>query len=296
MARHSRGNREDPDNARSRIRHDTRSGSPDPPGSFTASSQGYGLLAHSMNGAPIRTGPADVLIACGDEEGRREIQRALAYGNLACREAGGGEACARQIGERRPDLLILDLHLPDQSGIGVCRLLRESQPTLRLPIIMVSSQASEIDRVLAFESGADDFIARPFYPAELRARVEAVLRGFMASPRREPTAAGGRGPIALDARAGRVSVEGRPVDLTAREFSLLQELASHSGRVVRRRQLIEQLWGGQAPPTDRAIDAHIKSIRRKLGSARDCIETVRGVGYRFVDDPEPLVSAGGGSC
>jgi DNA-binding response OmpR family regulator len=238
----------------------------------------------------MRTGPADVLIACGDEEARREIQRALAYGNLVCREAAGGAECSRAVARHQPDLLILDLHLPDQSGIGVCRLLRESQTTARLPIIVVSSQASEIDRVLAFESGADDFIARPFYAAELRARVEAVLRGFMAAPRRDPTAAPGRGPVAVDVRTGRVSVDGRPVDLTAREFALLHELAANSGRVVRRRQLIEQLWRGQAPPTDRAIDAHIKSIRRKLGSARDCIETVRGVGYRFVEDPKPLAS------
>jgi two-component system phosphate regulon response regulator PhoB len=244
-----------------------------------------------MNGLPIRTGPADVLVASGEEEARRDIQRALAYGNLACREATGGAEALREIDRSAPDLLMLDLHLPDQSGIGVCRLLREQQQTLRLPIIVVSAQASEIDRVLAFESGADDFIARPFYPAELRARVEAVLRGFLASPRKERVAPRGRGPITLDTRSGRVSVEGEFVDLTAREFSLLQELASNAGRVVRRRQLIEQLWAGQSPPTDRAIDAHIKSIRRKLGPARDCIETVRGVGYRFVDDPKPLAPA-----
>ena len=246
-----------------------------------------------MNGTPIRTGPADVLIACGDEEARREVQRALAYGNLACREASGGAECARAIAKRLPDLLILDLHLPDQSGIGVCRLLRESQQTSRLPIIVVSAQASEIDRVLAFESGADDFMARPFYPAELRARVEAVLRGFTSTPRRDPGTPSGRGPITVDVRAGRVSVEGRIVDLTAREFALLHELAANSGRVVRRRQLIEQLWSGQPSPTDRAIDAHIKSIRRKLGDARECIETVRGVGYRFVEDPRPLAPASG---
>ncbi|MGH0031987.1 MAG: response regulator transcription factor [Myxococcota bacterium] len=237
----------------------------------------------------MRTGPADVLIAYGDEEARREIGHALAYGNLSCREAGTGAETQRMVAERPPDLLILDLHLPDQSGIGVCRLLRESQQTLRLPIIMVSAQASEIDRVLAFESGVDDFIARPFYPAELRARVEAVLRGFETTPQRELSRPPQHGPISVDVHAGRVSVRGESVELTAREFALLQELAVNSGRVVRRRQLIEQLWGDHAAPTDRAIDAHIKSIRRKLGAARDCIETVRGVGYRFVEEPKLLV-------
>ena len=238
-----------------------------------------------MNQSGMRTGPADVLIAYADEKARREILRALSYGNLSCREAGGGAEALGEIEARPPDLLILDLNLPDRSGIGVCRLLRESEPTARLPIIVVSAQASEIDRVLAFESGADDFIPRSFHPAELRARVEAVLRGFMSGSR------GGRssapGLVSVDERAGRVSVQGEPVDLTAREFALLRELAAHAGRVVRRRQLLDQLWGRQASPTDRAIDAHIKSIRRKLGKARDCIETVRGVGYRFVDEPPP---------
>jgi two-component system phosphate regulon response regulator PhoB len=127
-------------------------------------------------------------------------------------------------------------------------------------------------------------VARPFYPAELRARVDAVLRGF-AGPGRERAAALARGPVQVDARSGRAMVQGERIELTAREFALLFELVSQSGRVVRRRQLIAQVWGDRAAPADRAIDAHVKSIRRKLGSARDCIETVRGVGYRFVPEP-----------
>jgi two-component system phosphate regulon response regulator PhoB len=238
-----------------------------------------------MNQIPMRTGPARVMVAAGDEEARREIVRALTAGALACREAGSGAECLRDVKEARPDLVILDLYLPDQSGIGVCRLLRETSGTERLPIIMVSAQASEIDRVVAFESGADDFVARPFHPAELRARVSAVLRGFTAPPGRDRSASIECGPVRVDARTGRAMVRGERIELTAREFALLLELVSQSGRVVRRRQLILQVWGDRAPPTDRAIDAHVKSIRRKLGSARDCIETVRGVGYRFVSDP-----------
>ena len=242
----------------------------------------------------MRTGPTQVMVVAGDDEARREIVRALSSGSLACREAASGAQCLRDVKDRRPDLVILDLYLPDQSGIGVCRLLRETSETARIPIIMVSAQASEIDRVVAFESGADDFVARPFYPAELRARVDAVVRGFSAPPPRERGASLERGPVRVDARSGRAMVEGERIELTAREFALLLELVSQSGRVVRRRQLIEQVWGDRAPPTDRAIDAHVKSIRRKLGSARDCIETVRGVGYRFVTDPvtDPGIGSG----
>ena len=159
--------------------------------------------------------------------------------------------------------------------------MRETPRVERVPIMVVSSQASEIDRVLAFESGADDFLARPFYAAELRARVDAVIRGFRSRPERTPRPS--RGLLQIDPQAGRACVEGVRVDLTQKEFELLAELMSHSGRVVRRKQLIEQLWGDGAPRSDRAIDAHIKSIRRKLGSASRCIETVRGVGYRFVE-------------
>jgi DNA-binding response OmpR family regulator len=239
-----------------------------------------------MNEIPMRTGPVRVMVVAGDDESRREIVRALAAGGLSCREAASGARCLHDVKEARPDLVILDPYLPDQSGIGVCRLLRETGDTARIPVIMVSAQASEIDRVVAFESGADDFVARPFYPAELRARVEAVLRGFATQPDRERAASLARGPVQIDARTGRAMVQGERIELTAREFALLLELVSQSGRVVRRRQLIEHVWGDHTPPTDRAIDAHVKSIRRKLGSARGCIETVRGVGYRFVSHPE----------
>jgi DNA-binding response OmpR family regulator len=175
----------------------------------------------------------------------------------------------------------------------VCRLIRETPRLERVPILFVSGQASEIDRVLAFESGADDFLARPFYAAELRARVEAVIRGFRARPERAPRQA--RGLVRIDARAGRACVGGERVDLTRKELELLAELVGQAGRVVRRRQLIEQIWGGAAPRSERAIDAHVKSIRRKLGAAGSCIETVRGVGYRFVElrEADPLGSERG---
>ena len=234
-----------------------------------------------MSPAALRDRPLEVLIVNAEPAARREIRESLAEPGFLCREATSAAECLRAAQSEPPDLLILDLYLPDQSGLGLCRLFRETPRVERVPIMIVSSQASEIDRVLAFESGADDFMARPFYAAELRARVDAVIRGFRSRPERRPAPA--RGLVQIDAKAGRISVEGERIDLTQKEFELLAELVSHAGRVVRRKHLLARIWGSETPPSDRAIDAHVKSIRRKLGPAGRCIETVRGVGYRFVD-------------
>jgi DNA-binding response OmpR family regulator len=156
---------------------------------------------------------------------------------------------------------------------------------------VLTSRASEIDRVLAFESGADDFLAKPFYPPELGARVSAVLRGFAAHTDEPARQSPSSTAIQLDPRTGRVIADGRRVELTPRERELLSALIAQAGRVVRRSQLIDRLQAGREPRSERAIDAHIKSIRRKLGPARKYVETVRGVGYRLAEHAiEPLGS------
>jgi two-component system phosphate regulon response regulator PhoB len=167
-------------------------------------------------------------------------------------------------------------------------VLREEAPLAGVPILVVTAQASEVDRVLAFEAGVDDFLAKPFYPPELAARVAAVLRGYDARDRVERER-GAEQPAALHLDTGRrvALVHGRRVDLTATEFEILWTLVTQSGRVVRRRELIERLFGADAPQSDRAVDAHVKSIRRKLGEARECVETVRGVGYRYAEPSAP---------
>lgn len=247
-----------------------------------------------MGGPGAHHGPIEVLVVNGDEEGRREIRRAIEQGNVSCREARDAARALREIRLRRPDLVAIDLYLPDQSGLGLCRTIRETPELQHMPLIVVSAQASEIDRVLAFESGVDDFVARPFHPAELRARVEAVLRGFASEPQGRPVRSD-HGVVSVDPRSGRALVGGRSIDFTAKEFALFSELVAQAGRVVRRRHLLDRLWGSDAPRTDRAIDAHIKSMRRKLDGWRDCIETVRGVGYRFVE-PEGSHPSGGHGC
>ena len=219
-----------------------------------------------------------VLIVDNDGESRRKIGQSLLGRPVVCDEAQSASEALQTAYERRPDQIVLDMYLPDLSGLAFCRMVREDAALGSTPLVVVSAQSGEMDRILAFEAGADDFLAKPFYAPELAARVAAVLRGF---EERVPDRGEGTGFLTVDAAAGRALVNGERLDLTAKEFELLSLLVQRAGRVVRRPELIARLWGDDPPTSDRAIDAHVKSIRRKLGSARDCIETVRGVGYRY---------------
>jgi DNA-binding response OmpR family regulator len=194
---------------------------------------------------------------------------------------GSGDTALRAVRDDAPDLVILDLNLPVVSGAEVCRVMRAQPETALTPIIMLTARTSEAERVAGLDLGADDYVTKPFSLRELAARVRAVLR------RRNGTAAGlvvydGR-HLRADFDAVAISVDGEPVRLTRREFELLKFLVENRNRVISRDRLLERVWGYERFIETRSVDVHVGRLRAKLGAAGAQIETVVGLGYRFVD-------------
>jgi two-component system phosphate regulon response regulator PhoB len=183
-----------------------------------------------------------------------------------------------------PDLVLLDLMLPDLSGTEICRKLRSQGHTQDIPIVMLTARTEEIDRVVAFEVGADDYVGKPFSVRELVLRVKAILRR---ADRLEPVGAELRfGRLRLDGAAHQVWVDGEEVPLTAIEFRLLLTLLSRRGRVQSRETLLHDVWGHDPGLSTRTVDTHVQRLRKKIGAAASYIETLRGTGYRFRASPE----------
>jgi two-component system phosphate regulon response regulator PhoB len=190
----------------------------------------------------------------------------------------------------RPDLILLDLMLPDLAGTEVCRRLRSAAETRGIPVLMLTAKGEEIDRVVGFEVGADDYVTKPFSVRELLLRIGAILRRANTP---EPVAASldTFGVLRLDRDAHRVWVADDEVALTALEFRLLATFLSRRGRVQSREALLTDVWGMSPDLTSRTVDTHVKRLREKLGQAGGYIETLRGVGYRFRETPEDASSA-----
>jgi two-component system phosphate regulon response regulator PhoB len=228
--------------------------------------------------------PHHVLIV----EDERDLQRVLTYN---FRQAGfdvvsamNGETALRAVREERFDLILLDLMLPDLSGTEVCRRLKQSAQTAAIPVIMVTAKAEEVDRVVGFELGADDYVVKPFSVRELILRARAILRrseGPASAPEQFEF-----GVLRVDRAAHRAWVGADEIALTALEFRLLMMLYERKGRVLSRDLLLDEVWGSHVDVTARNVDTHVKRVREKLAAAGDYIETVRGVGYRFRSEPE----------
>ena len=186
-------------------------------------------------------------------------------------------------GSPTPDLILLDLMLPDMPGTEVCRQIRADARTRKVPLIMVTAKSDEIDRVVGFEVGADDYVVKPFSVRELLLRIRAVLRRAQPIPPGADLLA--LGLLRLDIPAHRVWVDEEPVRLTALEFKLLQTFVERKGRVQTRDSLLSDVWGMDADITTRTVDTHVKRLRDKLGDAGAYIETIRGVGYRLQTEP-----------
>jgi two-component system alkaline phosphatase synthesis response regulator PhoP len=198
--------------------------------------------------------------------------------------AEDGEQALKAIQREKPHLVVLDLMLPGLSGVEVCRILRERPETAKLPILMLTAKAGEADRVLGLEMGADDYLAKPFSPREMVARVRAILRRANANSDAEPLPAYDKGGLKIDFTTYEVFVRDKTVKLTLKEFELLRFLVQNPNRVLSRDQLLDRVWGGETFVTPRTVDVHIRRLRKaveKDDSKPLWILTLRGVGYKF---------------
>lgn len=195
------------------------------------------------------------------------------------KEFSDADAFYRFLRSETPDLIILDLMLPDTDGFEVCKYLKKQDPYSHVPIIMLTARAEETEKVLGLELGADDYVTKPFSPRELVARVKAVLRRQESAEETKTLTVGDM--LRVDLEKYEVEVEGNKVELTSTEFRILQLLASKKGRVFSRDQILQFLWGNDKMVLDRTIDVHIKHLREKLGNAAAFIRNIRGVGYKL---------------
>jgi DNA-binding response OmpR family regulator len=237
------------------------------------------------------SGKSSVLIVEDEPDIAGLMKHALERaGDLDVEIVGTGSAALKAVMEDPPRLILLDLNLPFMDGVEVCRLLRGRASSAAIPIIMVTARTSEADRVSGLELGADDYITKPFSLRELVARVRAVLRRPPQMALAEQNLGYQRGRLAIDFDAVSVCVSGSPIRLTKREFELLRFLVENRNRVLSRDRLLERVWGLDRQVETRSVDVHVGRLRGKLGQVGRQIETVIGMGYRFVEEPNPLES------
>jgi two-component system phosphate regulon response regulator PhoB len=224
---------------------------------------------------------SDRILVVEDEPDIRElVELHLGQAGFTVEGAERGADGLRALRENPPDLLILDLMVPDLSGTELLRAVREERRSRKLPVIILTARSEEVERVVGFELGANDYVTKPFSPRELVLRARAVLRRAD-DPGSDDEVPVGHHEISLDPERHRCEVQGAVVDLAATEFGLLKTLFARPGRVYTRELLLQDVWGAGVHVTERTIDTHVKRLRQKLGPAGRWIATVRGVGYRL---------------
>ncbi len=211
------------------------------------------------------------------------VRRALEKASYKAEVVTSGREALTSIADRPPDLLVLDLMLPHVGGLDICRVVRSQEKTAGIPIIMLTARAEESERIAGLEVGADDYMAKPFSPNELVARVRALLRR---ANRQTPTKGTVTyGAIAIDAERHVVSSDGDPVTLTAKEFLLLEYLLRHRGRVLSRDVLLTDVWGYKYTGGTRTVDVHVRRLREKLPFLEAALVTVKQFGYKLLEQP-----------
>ena len=228
---------------------------------------------------------ARVLIIEDEPDIRKTIDYNLSKESFQVVQAGSIAEGEKSISDNSPDVIILDLMLPDGSGLTLCRDIKSDDKTKHIPIILLTAKADEVDRVIGFELGADDYVTKPFSVRELILRVKAILKRGTSESKKDDADEFIFGELKLNLDAHQVFIQDNEIAFTALEFRLLKHLIDRRGRVQTRDQLLEEVWGYSAEVTTRTVDTHIKRLREKLGLTGEYIQTIRGVGYRFSKTP-----------
>jgi len=222
-----------------------------------------------------------ILVVDDEPEAVELLEFNLKQAGYAVSAAVDGAAALKKARTQSPDMVVLDVMLPEMDGFEVCKTLRHEPATSRVPILMLTAKAAEIDRVLGLELGADDYLTKPFSPRELLLRIKKILsRGAAQEPVNEQMRFG---DLLIDLPRHLASWKGRAIELTATEFKLLSTLAQRAGRVQSRDRLLRDVWEYDNLIDTRTVDTHMRRLREKLGAAARHLDTVRGVGYRFVE-------------
>jgi DNA-binding response OmpR family regulator len=222
-----------------------------------------------------------ILVVDDEPEAVELVEFNLKQAGFSVTTATDGEEALKKAKATLPALIVLDLMLPEIDGLEVCKLLRRDPATAGIPIIMLTAKAAEIDRVVGLELGADDYITKPFSPRELILRIRKILQRREAAEEKQETMR--YGDLKIDVPKHLATWRGKPVDLTATEFKLLTVLAQRAGRVQSRDALLRDVWEYDNLIDTRTVDTHMRRLREKLGPAAKHLDTVRGVGYRFVE-------------
>jgi two-component system phosphate regulon response regulator PhoB len=228
-----------------------------------------------------KAGNKKILVAEDEQDVLNLVATNLKTAGYQVLKAEDGEAALEQARNALPSLIVLDLMLPGISGLEVCKALKQEPATKIIPILMLTAKAEEVDRIVGLELGADDYVTKPFSPRELVLRIRSILRRANATP--ESTDLLRLGDIQVDRARYEVLIRGKPVDFTATEFKLLTVLMERRGRVQSRDTLLNDVWGYESVIDTRTVDTHVRRLREKLGKAADCIETIRGFGYRMIE-------------
>lgn len=214
-------------------------------------------------------------------EDEPDLKDALVYNfqnDFKVESFGNGETCLEKIKKKIPDLIVLDIMLPGMSGLDLCKKIRASEELSNIAIILLTAKGEEIDRIVGFEIGADDYVTKPFSVRELILRAKVILKKSTSDVEEQLLE---YASISMNLSAHKVTANGAEILLTALEFKLLKHLLKRKGRVQSRDQLLSDVWKLSTEVTTRTVDTHIKRLREKLGKSGDLIQTIRGVGYRF---------------